>query len=118
MWIRVFFLSSADFFYKIKFFETILPGISSKLQTVWTQTRPLILVQTACRGYQQTTLAYKELKKMGENPCLLSQLINFLHAGKCCMFFCCPLIFFFSKLTFSKKIFREYHQSVKQFGPG
>ena len=28
----------------------------------------------------------------------------------------CHLLFFFSKLTFSEKFFREYHQSVKWFG--
>ena len=44
----------------------------SECQTVWTLIRPdeivpdessgLIWVQTACQGYQQTTLVYKELK--------------------------------------------------------
>ena len=29
----------------------------------------------------------------------------------------CRLLIFISKLTFSKKIFQGYHQSVKQFDP-
>ena len=41
--------------------------------------------------------------------------INSSHAGEFCMLFCHQWIFYL-KLTFSKNIFQEYHQSVKQFG--
>ena len=40
--------------------------------------------------------------------------LNSLGAGNFCMLFCPRLIF--SKYTF-KKIFLEYYQGVKQFGP-
>ena len=59
------FLSSADFF-KINFFEKKkkISGTPSEFQTVLIQIRPdilsgLIWVQTACKGYQQTTLVGK-----------------------------------------------------------
>ena len=57
------FLWSADFFQN-QLFRKILLGITLDCQTVWTQTRPdvlsaLILVQTICKGYQQTTLVGK-----------------------------------------------------------
>ena len=53
-------------FFKINFFQKILSGIPSECQTVWIQIRPeiilgLILLQTVCKGYQQTTLLGKEL---------------------------------------------------------
>ena len=59
------FLSSADFF-KNQLFQKILSGTSSEYQTVWIQIGPdilsgLILFQTVCKSYQQTTLVGKEL---------------------------------------------------------
>ena len=59
------FLSSADLFQN-ELFLKILSVIPSDFQTVWIQIRPnfllgLILVQTVCRSYQQTTLLVKEL---------------------------------------------------------
>ena len=65
---------SADFFNlkKINVFEKNLSGIPSESQTVWVQIRPnvmsgLIWIQTACKGYQQTTL--------------VGMIINFLIKG-------------------------------------
>ena len=57
------FLSSADFFQN-QLFLKILSGVPSECQTVWILIRPnflsgLILVQTVCKGYQQTTLIDK-----------------------------------------------------------
>ena len=40
--------------------------------------------------------------------------VNSLPTGYLCMLFCRLLIFF--KITFFKKLFQQYHQSVKQFG--
>ena len=52
--------------FKSIFLEKILSGIPSVCQTAWIQSRPDLLsgltwVQTVCHGYQQTTLAGKEL---------------------------------------------------------
>ena len=60
------FLSSADFFFKINFFEKIILGVSSECQTVWIQIRHVILsdlirIHTVSKGCQQTTLVGKEL---------------------------------------------------------
>ena len=60
------FLLSADFVLINQLFRRILSEILSECQTVWVWTRPDILsghiwVQTACKGYQQTTLVGKEL---------------------------------------------------------
>ena len=64
------FLLLADFFQN-KLFEKILTGIKLERQTVWTLIRPddlsgLILVQTVCQGYQQTTLRRQRVK--GTSP--------------------------------------------------
>ena len=53
------FLSSVDFFLN-QLFQNILLGIPSECLTVWIQIRPdvssgLILIQTVCKIYQQTT---------------------------------------------------------------
>ena len=58
------FLSSTDFF-QIQLLRKIVSGMLSECQTVWIKIRPdillgLILVQTVCKGYQQTTLVGKE----------------------------------------------------------
>ena len=45
-------LSSADFFYKISFFEALFQEITSECQTVCIK----IWVQTICKVYQQMTL--------------------------------------------------------------
>ena len=54
------------FFFQNQLFGKIISGISSECQTVWILIRPdilsgLILVQTVCKGYQQTTLVGTEL---------------------------------------------------------
>ena len=59
------FIWSTEFFYN-QLFQKILSGIPSECQTVWIQIRPdtlsgLILVQTVCKCYQQTTSVGKEL---------------------------------------------------------
>ena len=60
------FLSSADFF-KINLFKKFFQEIRSECQTVWIWVRRdvllgLILVQTVCQSYQQTTLLNEKLK--------------------------------------------------------
>ena len=67
------FLLSAEFFQNLPF-QKILSGISSECQTVLIQIRPdvlsgLVLVQTVCKGYQQTILGRKVIT------------FNFLNAG-------------------------------------
>ena len=63
------FLSSANFL-KINFFKEIISGIPShQSQTICIQIRPhqvsgLIWIHIVCKGYQQTTLASKELIKI------------------------------------------------------
>ena len=52
--------------YKIIFYKKILSGTLSECQTVRIQIRPdkvsgLIWIQIVCKGYQQTTIARKEL---------------------------------------------------------
>ena len=52
--------------FEIIFFRKIISGRPSECQTDWIQIRPdilsgLILVQTVCKSYQQTTLGDKEL---------------------------------------------------------
>ena len=59
------FLSSADFF-KINFLKKNLSAITPECQTDWNQIRPdflsgLILVQSVCKGYEQTAIVDKEL---------------------------------------------------------
>ena len=56
-------------FFKVIFFKNIPSGIT-KYQTVWIQIRPDIL-QTVCKGYQQTSLVGTELK-------LISLLVSFM----------------------------------------
>ena len=74
------FLSPVDFFLKIKIFKKNLSGIPSGCQTVLIQIMPdvllgLILVQTVCKGYQQTTkVATSREKVKGKN--LLSRGVN------------------------------------------
>ena len=56
------FLLSAD-----TFFKKILSGLLSDSQTDWIQIMPdilsgLILVQSVCKGYEQTTLEGNELR--------------------------------------------------------
>ena len=60
-------LSSAGFFQNHLFRKIISGIIFQSDKTVWIQIRAdklsgLILVQTVCKGYQQTTLVDKELK--------------------------------------------------------
>ena len=67
--LQVFFCQLLISFFQNQLFRKILSGILSECQTVWIQIRPnillsLILVQTVCKGYQQTVnlpLAGKEL---------------------------------------------------------
>ena len=68
------FLSSVDFFLN-QLFGKIISGILSECQRVWILIRPdvlsrLIWVQTVCQGYQQTTLAGKELNPAGTSSYL------------------------------------------------
>ena len=54
-------------FFQNQLFLKILSGILTESQTVWIQIRlhilsGLVLVQTVCKGYQQTTLVGNELK--------------------------------------------------------
>ena len=61
------FLSSADFFFQNQLFRKILSRILSDSQTDWIQIRPdilsgLILVQSVCKGYEQTALEGNELR--------------------------------------------------------
>ena len=62
----MFFLSSADFFFKSTFLRNTFRN-KSECQTVWIQIRPdiksgLIWVQTVWKGYQQRTPVGKELR--------------------------------------------------------
>ena len=55
------FLSSADFFFKINFFENYFQEYHQSVKKAWTQIRPevlsgLIWVKTVCKGYHQMTL--------------------------------------------------------------
>ena len=55
-----FFFCHLWIFFLNKLFQKCLSGIPSECQTLWIQIRPdvlsgLILVQTVCKGYQQTT---------------------------------------------------------------
>ena len=67
------FLHAGEFFMLscplLIFFSNQLSAIPSECRTVWIQIRPdilsgLIWVLAVCRGYQQNTLADKELKLM------------------------------------------------------
>ena len=57
---------SADFWFKITFYESILSERPSECQTVWIHIKPevfsdLTWVQTVCKRYQQTKLVGAEL---------------------------------------------------------
>ena len=69
------FSSSADFF-KTTFFEKKnLSGTPSESQTVWIPMRPdvlssLILLQTVCKDYQQTTLHVVGIEFLWDDTCI------------------------------------------------
>ena len=63
---------SADFFFQILTFSKFLTKITSVFWTVWIQIRPillldLILVQTVCKGYHQTTKLIHKLLRVAFN---------------------------------------------------
>ena len=92
LFFNVFFCRRLIFFkiIKIIFFQNQLQEYH-QCQTVWIQIRPdmwsgLIWIQTICKGYQQTTLGGKELKRNSEKynrsygPCLrLSTTLTYTH---------------------------------------
>ena len=78
------FLSSADFF-KINFFQNFFEK-TIRVETVWIQVRHdilsgLIWIQTAYKGYQQTTLIGKELTFVGVGPDLGPNCLQRLSAN-------------------------------------
>ena len=103
------FMSSADFIFKINFFQIFLSGIPFECQSDWIRPDVFFLAwaQSACKGYEQTILEGNELRtgKMRKWRLLLDgalrvsfwdycTLMNSLYAGKFWMLHLSSAFFF------------------------